>query len=168
VDPLVEQLKKSSEADAKRRDTESAIRLHNAAIIEAKTPAFWSLVKERVTAICAELRQELPNDNRYHLSVEPQFNGFFLHGGKLPRCILSAQLNVTAQRVDLSERIKHALEDQPWPELKSPITITVGPDEQLIFRFESDSFDTPERLARALVTYVGRFSRITVSCSEVR
>ena len=160
MDPLVQQAKKNSERDVKRRDTDAAMRLLNATIIDAKTPAFWSLIVERITAICAELRQELPNDVRYHLSPVPQLHGFFLHGGaRLPRCILSAQLNVIARRVDLSERILYAREDFPTPQLVSPIAITVG-EEELIFRFQNGSFDTPDDLARALIKYVLKFSNL--------
>jgi hypothetical protein len=161
LDPLVEQSKKNSEAGVKRRDTDAAVRLLNAAIIDEKTPVFWSLVIARVTAVCGEFREELPNDFRYHLSPVPQLNGFFLHGGgRLPRCILSAQLNLIARRVDLSERILYAREDDPIPQLVSPVAITVGEKEELIFRFQNGSFDTPDDLARALIKYVLKFSNL--------
>ena len=166
MDPLVEQLKKSSEAEAKRRDTESALRLLNAQIIGAKAPTFWDLVSSRVKAICEELRQEFPNDNRFHLFMAAELrDGFFLNSRKLPRCILSAQLNIAAQRVDLSERIKHDLMDQAMPQYVSPIAIVVGDDNELTFRFQGNSFDTPDELARALVSYVIRFSKVTVTAN---
>ncbi len=127
---------------------------------------FWQIVQDAIEGICMELRQEFPSDNRYHLSLEKQpSSGFFLHGGKLPRCILSADLDVIGQQVLLSERILQAREHQPMPKFKAPITITVGTEEELIFKFDGKCFDTPHDLARAIIGYVIRFSKITITCS---
>jgi hypothetical protein len=53
-----------------------------------------------------------------------------LNGGKSPRRMLSAELDVIGQQVKLSERVKHSREDLPLPQFKPPINITVGPEEE--------------------------------------
>lgn len=164
MDPLVEQLKKSSEVEAQAQQTQAALRLHNAQLIAAKAPTFWELATNRVGVICDELRQGFPTDNRYHLFITLQApSGFFLNGNTSPRCILSAQLNIRGQQVDLSERVLNNVLDQPTPNAKSPITIKVRADEELTFTFQGESFDQPDELARALVSYVLRYSRVKVT-----
>jgi hypothetical protein len=163
VDQLVEQLKKSSETEAQLQQTQTALRLHNAQLIAAKAPTFWDMVGNRVGVICDELKQAFPTDNRYHLFVVQQApNGWFLNGNASPRCILSAQLNIRGQQVDMTERIVQNVFDSPTSNIKAPITITVGVNEQLVFNFQGESFDMPDELARAIVSYVLRFSKVSV------
>jgi hypothetical protein len=158
MDELIESLKRQDEIASVARDTENRIRLHNADITRAKAPDFWNLVTERLRALCAELIQTFPTNYSRHAFMESLPDGFFLNGSGLPRRILSAQLDITGQRVRLAVRIKNSIEDQPMPQALPSIDIKVGSDEELRFTFMGKAHDDPQALARSILRYVCGFN----------
>ncbi len=154
MDELIESLKRSDALADQQADTQNRIRLHNAGIIHAKAPDFWGLVDGQVRTLCQEMLEAFPHNVKRHLFPETIPDGFMLNGGGLPKRILAAQLDINGERVRLSERIKQSIEDQPSPQPKSSINITVGPDDELRFNFMGTPYADPQSLARAFVTYV--------------
>jgi hypothetical protein len=131
------------------------VRLHDATITHSKAQAFLALTLKRTKIYCEKLRLKFPLENRYHPFIdEERLGGFTLNGGAMPRLMLGLDLNLNAQRIDVSQRIKRQVEDTPFPEVRPPIDITVGLKEELNLHFLGKSHDTPESLAQALISYV--------------
>ncbi len=154
MDELIESLKRSDAIADEKIEIQNRITLHNAEIIQAKAPDFWSLVAGHVRTLCQEMMEAFPQNAKRHLFLETIPSGFMLNGGGIPRRILAAQLDLSGQRVRLSERIKHSLEEQAMPTPKASINISVGLDNELRFNFTGTSYDDPQSLARAFVSYV--------------
>jgi len=159
LDPLIANLKQQDAVAEQERDTANRIRLHNADVIQAKAPDLWCLVINHIATLCGDMLRAFPYNSKRHPFLEPLVNGFILNGGGLPRRILAADLDIKGQRIRLSERIKNSLEDDPRPEIKPPVSITVGEQEELLFQFMGRTYDDPQDIARAMICHVCGISK---------
>ena len=150
---FTEGLKRAADANAQAIQAQNEIRLHNARVIRASASEFWSQTEQIIRNECDEMRREFPNDRLRNPFVN-NYAGFTLNTTAMPRKILAARLDVDGLCVRTDEGVKHSLEHMPMLTPTGPITITVGPEEQLQFMFRGRKYDAPENLAHALISYV--------------
>jgi len=93
---------KQKEDEAKQQgQLENNLRLHRAAIIKAKAPAFWLSITERVEVDCAELNETFKHNLRRHCEFQRRDPDGFVVTGKTPALnILRLNLNLDALGVD--------------------------------------------------------------------
>jgi hypothetical protein len=140
-------------AQSENRKIKDQLRLHNAQLIQARTPGFFGSVIECVRTASSKLRSTFPDDLSKQCSLSNTGNVWTVQGCKVPWKILQLQLNLAGQCVDIAEGSKES-RDRTVAVGSDQISIRVNDEDDVEFYFHGIRHLTPEHLAESLIKYV--------------
>lgn len=145
--------KASEAAQAENQRIRSELRLHNAKLLYAIAPGFWTACLECLRATCDKLRLVFPNDLRKQCSLGNEGDVWRLQGCKLPWRVLQMRLNLAGQTVEVYEERRES-RDRISPVGPDQITMKINDEDGIEFHFRGARHLTPDSLAETLAKYV--------------
>ncbi len=148
----IKQIKEKDDYEVQKKHQENELRLHRAAVIKAKAPAFWASVVERIEADCKELSETFKDDIRRRCTFARHGAGEIeLRGNTTARSILRLKLNLDELGVDQEfftgeERRAH----------REMLGFGTDKDDELYLLGVSGHLTAPERISEGLIKKVMR------------
>lgn len=140
-----------------------AVRLHNAKVIGAKSPALWDALIAQIGADLTRLREAFPNDIKWHFDLIQRGHVYTLQSKTFPISSIQLTLNLDAGYVEVSQGLKRSRTEQPVLLPKESIAFVLTNDEEVAFSWKSDFFTDPALLAEQLIKSVCRLPDERVS-----
>jgi len=136
--------------DKARDDTK--LRLHKAAVVKAKMPAFWTQLRTCIGSDCIRLRYAFPDNSHRHCTLDnvQGDKAFRLINTIPPRVSLIVEYNADGQCIDISETRGSFM--QPPEQYR----ITTTNEEEIVIKYHEESITEPAQLAEHLCKRVAQ------------
>jgi hypothetical protein len=100
----IDKLKSERDHHSQIQRERDQLRRNEDAAIEALMPSFWNQLRTCIATDITKLRQEFPDDLKYHCSIDPSTNPLFLTNTINPRIRLTMEFSTAGRFVDIVER----------------------------------------------------------------
>jgi hypothetical protein len=148
----IDRLKREEAQSYDRARDETRLRLHNAAVVQAKMPAFWTHLRTCIGTSCIELRQAFPDNPHRHCTLDnvQGDRSFRLINTIPPRVSLIVEYNANGQCIDITDT-RDSVQRPP-----EQYNITTTNDEEIVIKYGRETITAAAELAEHLCRRVAQ------------